>query len=146
MSHAKKSILEALSDAGIGVARATKLMRKEVGSLENVEFVAADADTHINGRRGVSTLENADAAALIKYFFDKSNKEPNFSWNSELDSKGRLMNIFFSDSQSAIDYDFVGDVISIDNTFRTNCYNLNFVLFVGVNHHRQTVIFGVGLL
>ena len=33
-----------------------------------------------------------------------------------------------------------------DSTYRSNKYRLPFVPFVGLNHHRSTVVFGVGLV
>jgi transposase-like protein len=45
-----------------------------------------------------------------------------------------------------LDYACFGDVVAFDSTYKTNKYNLPFVLLVGVNHHHQTIIFGSGLL
>ena len=33
-----------------------------------------------------------------------------------------------------------------DSTYRSNKYKLPFVPFVGLNHHRSTVVFGVGIV
>ena len=33
-----------------------------------------------------------------------------------------------------------------ESTYRSNKYRLPFVPFVGLNHHRSTVLFGVGLV
>ena len=35
---------------------------------------------------------------------------------------------------------------SMDSTYKTNKYNLPFVLLVGVNHHHQKIIYGSALL
>jgi zinc finger SWIM domain-containing protein 3 len=43
-------------------------------------------------------------------------------------------------------YDAFGDVVLFDSTYRVNRYNLPFVPFVGVNHHRNTVVFGAGIV
>ena len=57
-----------------------------------------------------------------------------------------MRNIFWADSQSRIDYVAFGGVVVFDNTYRSNKYRLPFVPFVGLNHHRSTVLFGVGLV
>jgi hypothetical protein len=39
-----------------------------------------------------------------------------------------------------------GDVVTFDTTYRTNLYDMPFGLFVGVNNHFQSMIFGGVLL
>jgi zinc finger SWIM domain-containing protein 3 len=56
------------------------------------------------------------------------------------------VNLFWSDGQSQIDYGAFGDVIVSDSTYRVNRYNLPFIPFIGVNHHRSTIVFGCGIL
>ncbi|CBI30025.3 unnamed protein product, partial [Vitis vinifera] len=45
-----------------------------------------------------------------------------------------------------VDYGQFGDVVCFDTTFRTNKDCQPLVPFVGVNHHKQVVIFGAALL
>ncbi|KAK3212080.1 hypothetical protein Dsin_016786 [Dipteronia sinensis] len=45
-----------------------------------------------------------------------------------------------------MDYGHFGDVISFDITYKTNKENQSFGVFVGLNHHRETVIFGAALM
>jgi hypothetical protein len=45
-----------------------------------------------------------------------------------------------------MDYAFFGDVVSFDNTFRTNKFEMPFAPILGTNHHKQTIIFGAMLL
>ena len=49
-----------------------------------------------------------------------------------VDVEGHLKGLFWSDSQSQIDYAVFGDVVIFDSTYRTNKYNMPFVPFVGV--------------
>ena len=44
------------------------------------------------------------------------------------------------------DYAAFGDVIVFDSTYKTNRYNLPLVPFVGVNHHKRTIVFGCGII
>lgn len=44
---------------------------------------------------------------------------------------------------SRLQYNFFGDVITFDTTYRTNLYDMHFGLFVGVNNHFQSIIAGV---
>ncbi|CAL5197338.1 unnamed protein product [Lathyrus oleraceus] len=45
-----------------------------------------------------------------------------------------------------IDYEYFGDVISLDSTYCTNSSHRPLTLFSGFNHHRKAVIFGAVLL
>jgi zinc finger SWIM domain-containing protein 3 len=45
-----------------------------------------------------------------------------------------------------LDYDAFGGVLIFDSTYRVNRYNLPFVPFVGVNHHRSTTVFACAVL
>ncbi|KZV18612.1 hypothetical protein F511_36044 [Dorcoceras hygrometricum] len=53
----------------------------------------------------------------------------------------RVMNFYFRDYRSVVDYEYFGGVLSMDTTYRTNKYNLICAPFVGLNHHMQNVMF-----
>jgi zinc finger SWIM domain-containing protein 3 len=55
---------------------------------------------------------------------------------------GRLANFFWADGQSIMDYSSFGDVISFDTIFSTNKSERPFAHILGVNHHKQTIVFG----
>lgn len=137
LSHAKSSVSEALNAAGIGMSRACGSLEKEAGGPRNVGFTRRDDCL----RRETS----GDLNALLEFLSDKSN-EPLFYWNVQLDDDGRLVNFFLRDFRCAFDYEDFGDVLSVDTPYRTNRNNLLCVPFVGVNHHRQNVMFGLALL
>jgi hypothetical protein len=54
--------------------------------------------------------------------------------------------MFWAHGGSVLSYQSFGDVVTFDTTYRTNLYNLPFGLFVGVNHHYQSIMFGAVLL
>ena len=47
------------------------------------------------------------------------------------DEDKRLQSLFWSDSTARLDYACFGDVLAFDSTYKTNKYNLPFVLLVG---------------
>ncbi|XP_028055833.1 protein FAR-RED IMPAIRED RESPONSE 1-like [Camellia sinensis] len=55
-------------------------------------------------------------------------------------------NLFWADARSRATYEAFGDVVSFDTTYLTNKYDMPFALFVGVNHHGQSILLGCGLL
>ncbi|RYR13681.1 hypothetical protein Ahy_B04g070544 isoform D [Arachis hypogaea] len=59
---------------------------------------------------------------------------------------GLLRNLFWSDGISQLDYQLFGDVIAFDATYKKNKYSCPLVIFSGVNHHNQTIIFVAALI
>lgn len=64
----------------------------------------------------------------------------------ELDDEGRIITLFMRDGQCAIDYEFFGDVMCVETTFRTIRHNLICAPFFGINHHGHNVMFGIAFL
>jgi zinc finger SWIM domain-containing protein 3 len=78
---------------------------------------------------------------------NKQIEDPTFFYATEIDEEdGRLVNFFWADGQSIMDYTCFGDAVSFDTTFQTNKFEMPFAPFLGTNHHKQTVIFGAALL
>ncbi|KAH6756898.1 hypothetical protein C2S53_006700 [Perilla frutescens var. hirtella] len=121
-------------------------LEDESGGPQNVGFIRKDAYAHIATVKKKTKVENGDANALLDFFIKKSHTEPFFYWDVQLDDDGRLMNFFFRDSRCVVDYESFGDVLSVDTTFKTNRYDLVCAPFVGINHHTNNVMFGMGFL
>ena len=45
-----------------------------------------------------------------------------------------------------LDYEYFGDVVCFDTTYKKIKEGRPFALFVGVNHHKQTIMFSAALL
>ncbi|XP_060669123.1 protein FAR1-RELATED SEQUENCE 5-like [Ziziphus jujuba] len=63
-----------------------------------------------------------------------------------MDQDDLISNIFWADAKMMIAYSHFGDVVSFDTTYRKNQSGRPFAILLGVNHHKQTAIFGVALL
>ncbi|WOL01358.1 protein FAR1-RELATED SEQUENCE 5-like [Canna indica] len=135
ISHEKLVMLNSMVKNKIPLSRA-------VGLMENW----ADAYNCISREKRKAKIENGDSIELVQHFLNKSNNESNFFWNVEVDDEKRLMNFFFRDNRCRIDYEFFGDVLSFDTTYRTNKYGLVCAPFVGINHHNENVMFGLAFL
>uniref|UniRef100_A0A803QFQ4 Protein FAR1-RELATED SEQUENCE n=1 Tax=Cannabis sativa TaxID=3483 RepID=A0A803QFQ4_CANSA len=57
-----------------------------------------------------------------------------------------LTNIFWADAKMKEAYSHFDDVICFDTTYRKNHECRPFAMFVGVNHHKQTTLFGAASL
>jgi len=64
----------------------------------------------------------------------------------DMDKQNRIRNIFWADARSRAAWQYFGDVASFDTTYLTNKYDMPFAPFLGVNHHRQSILLGCGLL
>ncbi|KAL0367697.1 UNVERIFIED_CONTAM: protein FAR1-RELATED SEQUENCE 3 [Sesamum radiatum] len=146
IAHAQKSTLEAMVNAGISVANTVSYMEEEVHGPQNLNFVSTDACDCVSRLRKHTKVENAEASELVKYLINKSNNEPFFYWDVQLDDDDRVMNFFFRDYRCKMDYECFGDVLLVDSTYRASRDNLICVPFMGINHHQQNLMFGLALL
>lgn len=147
VSYAQGETLRAMSEAGIKPSNVLSYMEKESHGVENLGFIRKDAYNYLNYvTKGHSRVENGDAFELMQFFKTKSNDEDLFYWDIQMDENGRLSNFFYRDSRARVDYEYFGDVISFDTTYRTNKYNLICAPFVGINHHKDNVMFGLAFM
>ncbi|PNT61018.1 hypothetical protein BRADI_5g09126v3, partial [Brachypodium distachyon] len=89
------------------------------------------------------TVAAGDAQTVIRDMMARQEIDSNFFFKYLVDGEGHLKGFFWADSQSRLDYEVFGNVVVFDSTYRTNKYNLP---FVGLNHHRNTVVFGCGII
>ncbi|XP_016164687.1 protein FAR1-RELATED SEQUENCE 5-like [Arachis ipaensis] len=73
-------------------------------------------------------------------------KDPQLYFKACHDSRGLVRNLFWSDGISQLDYRLFGDVITFDATYKKNKYSCPLVIFSGVNHHNQTIVFAAALI
>ena len=64
----------------------------------------------------------------------------------DVDDGGMLCHLFWSDGISQVDYQLFGDVVAFDATYKKNKYRCPLVVFSGVNHHNQTIMFAGALI
>jgi hypothetical protein len=91
-------------------------------------------------------LGSGDAEAVRDYFVKMQSENPNFVSVMDLDDESRLRNVFWADARSRVVSDSFNNVLTFDTTYLMNKYDMPFALFVGVNHHGQSVLLGCALL
>ncbi|KAK3205508.1 hypothetical protein Dsin_019554 [Dipteronia sinensis] len=99
----------------------------------------------IDAKRRDEAFES-DSHVAFMYVLSKTYSETNFYCRFSTYEKVRLANIFWRDSHSLFEYQCFEDVLVFNSTYKTNAYAISLVLFVGVNNHRATCVFGVALL
>ncbi|KAL3834614.1 hypothetical protein ACJIZ3_009350 [Penstemon smallii] len=146
LSSEMQQCLESMVKCKIPVRKAYDFLRIESQGRENVGCTQKDMYDAVSRAKKQSIIERSDADQLVEYFMNMTNKEPGFYWNAQRDEDKRLVNFFFRDYRCRIDYEYFGDVLSVDTTYRTNKYNMICCPFVGINHHWQTVMFGCAFM
>ncbi|KAL6600485.1 hypothetical protein ACP70R_045285 [Stipagrostis hirtigluma subsp. patula] len=121
------------------------VMEKNHGGPDDTGFILRDLYNFF-ARQKKQRVEGRDADFVLNYLRSKQEEDSEFFFKYSVDTEGHLKNLFWSDSQSQLDYGAFGDVVVFDSTYRVNRYNLPFVPFIGVDHHRCTVVFGCGII
>ena len=91
-------------------------------------------------------MEHGEAVSLGRYFNRQLNENRSYYFATQLDCEELITNIFWADARMIIDYSHFSDVITFDTTYSTNKDARPLGVFLGLNHHRKTAVFGGALL
>ncbi|XP_021729877.1 protein FAR1-RELATED SEQUENCE 7-like [Chenopodium quinoa] len=91
-------------------------------------------------------LTEGDANGMIEYFNKISADNQNFFHLCRFGKEGALQDVVWVDARSRAAYEEFGDVVCFDSKYLTNKFHLPFAVSVGVNHHRQSILFGCALI
>ena len=94
-------------------------------------------------------MKSGDTGGLLEYLQRMHSEDLNFSYAIQVDLDDLITNIFWADGRMKLDYEYFGDAMCFDTTYKKikeKKEGRPFALFVGVNHHKQIIIFGVALL
>ncbi|WVZ94939.1 hypothetical protein U9M48_040765 [Paspalum notatum var. saurae] len=87
-----------------------------------------------------------DAQSLFEYLKERQDEDPSFFYAVQHEKNGQSVNVFWADAKARMAYYHFGDAVRFDTTFRKNKENIPIVIFSGVNHHVQPIVFGCALL
>ncbi|CAN6191154.1 unnamed protein product [Urochloa humidicola] len=88
----------------------------------------------------------SDLAKTLNLLNEMKKDDPALEVRFRVDDEGRLNSMLWCTGKNRLDYAKFGDAVTFDTTYRTNLYSLPFGLFMGVNNHFQSTIFGGVLL
>jgi zinc finger SWIM domain-containing protein 3 len=145
ISPSQAAEIDLVEESGIPLKLAYELMGREVGGRESLGFIKQDQKNYLRSKRQ-KKLAYGEAGSLLKYFQNQALENPSFFYALQLDSDEQITNVFWADARMILDYGLFRDVVSFDTTYRTNEANRPFGVFVGFNHHWETVIFGAALI
>ncbi|WJX74512.1 hypothetical protein P8452_58158 [Trifolium repens] len=143
MSQADIDEIERNRTAGIRPYQVYGSMANASGGFHKVGFVKKDLYNQVGKQR---KQVYSDSRGAVKYLRDLSTKDPLMYVTHSVDLERRLERLFWCDGESRMNYEIFGDVLAFDATYRKNKYNCPFVVFSGVNHHNQTIVFATGIV
>ncbi|PIA24711.1 hypothetical protein AQUCO_78000002v1 [Aquilegia coerulea] len=143
VSGTARSLIDTLQAAGIGPTGVMNVLAKESGGFKNVGFSTVDCRNYITNRQ--RTL-GTGGQHVLDYLRRMQAENPTFVYAIQGDNEHSAGNIFWADATSMTNYNYFGDTVTFDTTYRTNRYRVPFAPFTGLNHHGHPVLFGCALL
>lgn len=96
--------------------------------------------------RSTKDMKSGDLRTLMDYFRRMKSDNPSFYYAIQVDENDKAANVFWADARSIMDYHYFCDVVCLDMIHKANDCSRPLALFLGMNHHRQMIIFGVAFL
>ncbi|KAG6410787.1 hypothetical protein SASPL_128856 [Salvia splendens] len=145
ITETKGGILNTMVESGIKATEAYSYLTNEAGGAQNVGFTLQDCRNFLQSKR-MNLISAGDCQSLLKHLQSLQASGSNLFYSFQVDDQNRMTNFFWCDGASRIDYDYFGDVVVFDTTYRTNKYNMVCAPFVGVNNHWKNVLFGCAFM
>ncbi|KAK8958056.1 Protein FAR1-RELATED SEQUENCE 5 [Platanthera zijinensis] len=145
MSVAQEIETDIAYDSGIRLKDTYQFFSTQVGGCDGLGYISRDQKNYLRTKRQRS-LKYGEAGSLERYFSKKLKDNPSYYYAIQLDVDEQITNIFWVDARMQIDYNLFGDVLTFDTTYGTNRAARPLGVFLGLNHHRETVVFGASLL
>ncbi|XP_028557014.1 protein FAR1-RELATED SEQUENCE 5 [Dendrobium catenatum] len=108
---------------------------------QNADLIPAHYKNYVRGKR-IRSMKVGDAGTILEYLQKMKGCNPSFYYAIQVDEDDKMTNVFWADARSIMDYYYFGDVVCFHTPYRTNVCDRPLALFIGVNHHKQIVIFG----
>ncbi|XP_035830097.1 protein FAR1-RELATED SEQUENCE 5-like [Helianthus annuus] len=144
LSDVQEEMIWELGTLNLGPVKAFHIMRKCYDGFENVGATVDDCKNFRN--RIKSYIGEYDADMVINRLTDEKQYLVDFSFEYSVDDDKRLTGLFWANGLCKRNFMEFGDVISFDETFKTNKYKMVFVPFTGIDNHCRNVNLGAGLL
>ncbi|XP_077215622.1 protein FAR1-RELATED SEQUENCE 5-like [Tasmannia lanceolata] len=142
-SESVKTLIDCLDETQMPAARIAKAINSTNDGISGV-ITPDQVASHLRKKR-VNNI-GQEAVLVANHLQNKRSEYPNFFFSMELDTDGTFRSMFWADARARDAYITFSDVIVFDVTYKTNRLSLPFAPFTGVNHHRQSTLFGCALL
>lgn len=136
--------MQQLRDNNVGLGKVFSIVGSFFGSTDNVPFTKRSLKTLC--RKLNKEQSDFDAVKTMNLLGEMKANDPDFNYTVQVDEESRIKTLMWVTSRGCNQYRCFGDAITFDTTYRTNLYDMPFGLFVGVNNHFQSIIFGGAMM
>ncbi|XP_022895081.1 protein FAR1-RELATED SEQUENCE 7-like [Olea europaea var. sylvestris] len=135
----------ALEGSNLQPTSLAELLSRGGGAQGNFSYDPIDLETRLPSKRS-RRIKLDEAERIHQYFQNKQLKDPTFFCAVQLDAEEQLTNFFWADEKMMTDYSDFGDVVCFDTTYYLNKEWRPLALFLGLNNHKQILVFGAAFL
>ncbi|XP_077221937.1 protein FAR1-RELATED SEQUENCE 5-like [Tasmannia lanceolata] len=142
-SKGTKALIDCLNETQMPKSKIAKAINSThdgvIGGLSTNQVIA-----HLRAKRKNNLGQ--EAVLVANHLQKKRSEDPNFFFSMELEMDGTFRSMFWVDARARDAYMTFNDVIIFYGTYKTNRLSLPFASFTGLNHHKQSTLFGSTLL
>jgi hypothetical protein len=135
-----RDLVKQLRQNNVSLSKVYSIIGSFFGTMENVPFTKRSLK-NLCSKLNREQSDN-DARKTMDIFAELKASDPEFNYNVQVDNESRVKTLMWVSGRSRDQYKCFGDVVTFDTTYRTNLYDMPFGLFVGVNNHFQSIVFG----
>jgi len=135
-----KELVRMLRENNVGITKLYSILGNFFSSMEKVPTTKRSLKNlcqKINREQAEDDIKKT-----LDFFSELRKSDPGFMFSVDPDEDGRIKTLLWTNGRSRMQCEHFGDVITFDTTYKTNLYEMPFGLFVGVNNHFQSVLFG----
>ncbi|KAJ7982611.1 Protein FAR1-RELATED SEQUENCE 5 [Quillaja saponaria] len=145
LTNSDKAQVDGMRASGLRPHDIMEYVVNQSRKRSNVGYISRDLHSYFQ-LKPKSEVKDGDAETTFGYLGSKGDHDPMFFAKCTVDEDNRLANLLWADGGSIVENHAFGDVLSFDTMYRKNAYNKPLLIFFGINHHRQTIIFACALL
>lgn len=117
----------------------------QVGKPKKLNCLPKDYRNYVEIVRRLN-FDVGDIDCINRMFLRMQQKSSDFFRLIHTDEEGRLIIVFWVHPRNRAAYEEFNDVVTVDFSYIVNRYKMPFVSIVGVNHHGQSILFGLALI
>lgn len=138
-----KDFVQKLRENNIPIGRVCSILG--VHGANPVQPIRKEAVRSLCARLAQESIKD-DIGKTVRLIQEMKVSDVGMEVTFSVDDEGKITSLLWCTGKNRADYAKFGDVVTFDTTYRTNLYNLPFGLFIGVNNHFQSIVFGGVLL
>ncbi|CAN6458526.1 unnamed protein product [Victoria cruziana] len=145
VTRTMQSLIDTCMSSGLHVNLLSSYLRDKSGGAGNFGTTEQDQKEHIHDIRK-RILGKEHVQSILDCFKHMQTENPAFFYAIQVNGEGHVTNYFWADARSRMTYEHFGDVVTFDMISNTSRSKLPVAVFTGLNHHRQVLFFGCGVL